>query len=154
MNSTAHVFLTYHTARLSPSYLIFGKPGKHLLETWILLNSMGLLAFDLGLVQGQGIDPGASSQEISWCPHSSESWVLLDWNTMMVRAFTVILFLYSTDCVVRKMGSFLDLSFTLTTVLLNQIFLILLLHVTLATALHFFATMPIQATIFYLLNLA
>lgn len=48
MNSTSLIYMSY--------YFIFRKLGVHLLETWMLLNSMGLLAFDLGLVQGQVID--------------------------------------------------------------------------------------------------
>lgn len=48
MNSTSLLSMSY--------YFIFRKLGVRLLETWMFLNSMGLLAFELGLVQGQVID--------------------------------------------------------------------------------------------------
>lgn len=48
----------------SPHHILCLGKLESILEIWILLNSVGLLAFNLGLVQGQGIDLGASSQEI------------------------------------------------------------------------------------------
>lgn len=85
---------------------------------------MGLLAFELGLLQGQSIDSEASSQELCWCRHSSESQVLLDCSTVTIKAFTATPFPSFNQLSDQKRRSLPWPS--LTAILLNQILLNLL----------------------------
>ena len=59
LEGTAHIFLTCQMARLFPSYFIQEAWSRSLKD---VDPSVGLLAFELSLVQGQTVDSGASSK--------------------------------------------------------------------------------------------
>lgn len=136
-------------ARLCSSYFIFRKPGVNLLETWDFLNSMGLLAFELGLVQHQRTGSGSYADVLIPQNHKF-CWAGTLWQSKHLLSH----FSFIQPTVRSESGesSLTSPSPSFLYCWTKNCWSYFLKHLTLATALLFFATVPVQLTLFHLLN--
>lgn len=148
---TAQLCLTCQMARLCSSYFIFRKPGVNLLETWVFLNSVGLLAFELGLVQHQHTGSGSYADVLIPQNHKC-CWAGTLWQSKhLLSHFS---FIQPTVRSENGESSLTSPSPSFLSCWTKNCWSYFLKHLTLATALLFFATVPVQATLFHLLNAA